>query len=66
MRRAARADSNQAEIVDALRKVGASVQPIHTVGGGVPDLLVGFRGQNYLFEVKDGEKAPSDRRLTAV
>ena len=52
MRRAARVDANQAEIVAALRAVGASVQDLHCVGEGVPDLVVGFRGQNYLIEVK--------------
>lgn len=36
----------------ALRKAGASVQCLHRVGQGCPDLLVGFRGQNYLLEVK--------------
>lgn len=65
MRRAA-VDANQAEIVDALRGVGATVQPLHTVGKGCPDLVVGFRGQTYLIEVKDGRKAPSDRKLTAA
>lgn len=49
---ARRTDSNQAEIVEALRQVGASVFSLHTVGRGVPDLLVGFRGCNYLLEVK--------------
>lgn len=58
-------DANQAEIVKALRKVGATVQPLHTVGQGCPDLLVGFRQVNYLFEVKDGAKPPSARALTA-
>lgn len=52
MRRAARTDANQTEIVAALRQVGATVQLLHTVGHGCPDLLVGFRGQNYLFEIK--------------
>jgi hypothetical protein len=37
---------------------------MHTLGGGAPDLLVGFRGQNFTLEVKDGTKAPSDRKLT--
>ena len=64
MRRAARIDANQPEIVAALRGVGASVQPLHMVGGGVADLLVGFRMVNYLMEVKDGAKPPSARRLT--
>ncbi|WP_333846890.1 hypothetical protein [Phaeobacter italicus] len=61
---AARVDRNQKEIVKALRKVGASVEHLHAVGKGCPDLLVGFRGGNYLLEVKDGKKPPSARKLT--
>lgn len=64
MRRAAKVDDNQAEIVDALRTVGASVQSLAAVGVGVPDLLVGFRLNTYLLEVKDGKKPPSKRELT--
>lgn len=64
MRRAAKVDANQGEIVDALRAVGAKVQPLHMVGEGVPDLLVRYRGDLHLVEVKDGRKPPSDRRLT--
>ena len=70
--RAARIDANQPEIVRALRKAGCSVQPLHTVGGGVPDLLVCIPGLNhpsaksglYLLEIKDGAKPPSARQLT--
>lgn len=47
-----RVDANQAEIVADLRKVGASVLLLHEVGFGCPDLLVGFRGVNYLIEIK--------------
>lgn len=61
---AKRIDSNQPEIVAALRSVGASVECLHDLGKGVPDLLVGFRGCNYLLEVKDGNKSPSRRQLT--
>lgn len=50
--RSARVDKNQTEIVEALRAIGASVQSLATVGKGVPDLLVGYRGQNWLLEVK--------------
>lgn len=62
--RRARVDDNQAEIVAALRGVGASVELLHRVGGGCPDLLVGYRGRNFLIEVKDGAKPPSARTLT--
>ena len=65
MRQAAKVDDNQPEIVAALRKVGASVQPLHAVGRGCPDILVGYRGRNLLMEIKDGKKSPSRRRLTA-
>ena len=64
MRRAARIDANQPEIVAALRGVGAAVQPLHAVGKGCPDLLVSHRMVNYLIEIKDGAKPPSARRLT--
>lgn len=64
MRRASRVDTNQSEVVDALRKAGASVLPLHAVGGGCPDLLVGQFGVNFLIEVKDGTKPPSARTLT--
>lgn len=59
-----RVDANQPEIVARLREVGASVTPTHEIGRGFPDLAVGFRGVTYLFEVKDGSKPPSKRRLT--
>lgn len=52
-----RSDSNQQEIVDALRGVGASVYVTHRVGHGFPDLAVGYRGVNYLIEVKSSPKA---------
>ena len=64
MRRAAKIDANQAEIVKALRKIGCTVKSLAAVGEGCPDLLVGFNGQNYAIEVKDGKAIPSKRRLT--
>jgi hypothetical protein len=65
MRRAAKVDRNQAEIVRAFRQIGATVQVLSAVGHGVPDILVGWRGANHLVEIKDGDKPPSARRLTA-
>ena len=52
MRRDAKVDQNQQEIITALRQIGASVYPLHFAGKGCPDLLVGFRGRNYLIFVK--------------
>jgi hypothetical protein len=58
MRRAARVDANQAQIVSALRAAGAYVWII-----SLPvDLLVGFNGHTFLVEVKDGPR----KRLTGL
>jgi Holliday junction resolvase len=64
VRYAAKVDRIQNEVVEALRRAGVSVQPLHTVGKGCPDLLVGIRGVNLVLEVKDGELPPSRRTLT--
>ena len=65
MRIRARTDANQASIVKGLRGIGASVAILAQIGNGIPDLLVGFRGKNFLFEIKDGDKPPSQKKLTA-
>ena len=64
--RAARTDTNQKAIVFALRRLGCSVKPTHMVGDGFPDIVVGFRNSNYLFEIKDPDKPPSARKLTPM
>lgn len=53
--RAAKVDSNHGQIVTVLRDAGALVFSVAGVGCGFPDLCVGFRGRNYLLEVKDGD-----------
>lgn len=65
MRRAARADENQPAIVEGLRKLGAAVQPLHTVGMGCPDLLVGYGHVNYLIEIKNPDKPKAGQQLTS-
>ena len=58
IRRAARVDANQSQIVSALRAAGAYVWII-----GLPvDLLVGYKNHTFLVEIKDGPK----KRLTAL
>ena len=65
MRRAAKVDINQREIVSALKRIGAEVQNLSRVGDGCPDLLVGFRGRNFLLEVKR-PKAKGQREGTTT
>jgi hypothetical protein len=62
MRRAARRDDNEKEIIAAMRAEGAYVKQINDEG--LFDLLVSHRGETLLVEVKDGAKPPSARRLT--
>lgn len=64
MRYGAKIDANQPEIVAALRKAGCTVQHLHAVGKGCPDLLCAVNGETFLIEVKDGAKPPSKQALT--
>ena len=58
MRRAARVDANQEQIVSALRAAGAYVWII-----GLPvDLLVGYKNHTFLVELKSGPR----KRLTKL
>ena len=64
MRRAAKVDANQEQVVSALRAAGVLVLSLAALGKGVPDLLCAFHGRLVLLEVKDGRKPPSARKLT--
>ena len=61
--RAARVDGNQKEIVKVLRQAGATVLHTHQLKNCF-DILVGYNGINYIVEIKDGNKPPSQRKLT--
>lgn len=52
MRRKAKVDGNQAEIVTMIRANGWSVQKLTAVGDGCPDLLIGKGLVHALIEVK--------------
>jgi len=45
-------DESEAKIIAELRAIGGTVQSLAAVGGGCPDLLVGYRGATLLLEVK--------------
>lgn len=60
MKKFGKIDVNHKGIVRDLRKAGASVQSLASVGCGCPDLLVGIRGSNYLLEIKNGNAKLSD------
>lgn len=64
MRKKARVDANQKEIVQELRERGISVLHTHQLGKGAPDIIVGYMNSNYLIELKDGNKSKSQQRLT--
>jgi hypothetical protein len=64
IRRAARVDANQSEIVAALRAIGVQVVDSSGMGRGFPDLCAMFRGTIYFLELKNGSKPPSARKLT--
>jgi hypothetical protein len=59
IRTAAKRDDNEHEIIATLKQCGATVQKLDEP----VDLLVGYRGVNYLIEVKDGNKPPSKQKL---
>lgn len=63
MRRAAKVDSNQPDIVKTLRRLGAVVLITSQLKNAF-DILVGFRGKLYIVEIKDGSLPPSKRKLT--
>jgi hypothetical protein len=63
LRTASRVDANQPAIVERLRAIGASVLHVHQLKNCF-DLLVGYRKQTFLFEIKDPSQPPSARQLT--
>ena len=61
-----RADSNQAAIVAALRAAGCSVLSLTAVGLGCPDLVCGYRGVNYLLEIKRGQAQTRNTQVAFI
>ena len=60
-----RVDENQREIVQALNGIkGCEVLDLSAVGEGCPDIVVGYMGRNYFFELKNQDKPLGDKQLT--
>lgn len=65
MRKAARVDDNQKEIVKQLRQIpNLSIAITSQLGKGFPDFIIGYKSLNYMIELKDGSKVESKRKLT--
>ena len=63
MRYRPRTDANQPDIVKGLRDAGYTVWITSALGTGV-DIVAGKNGVNFMLEIKDPSKVPSQRRLT--
>jgi hypothetical protein len=63
--RAHKVDENQAKIVAALRRVGATVLVMSELGHGAPDLAVGIFKRTFFLEVKNPDQPKSAQSLTA-
>lgn len=63
MRRVARIDENQKEIVEALRKFGAVVLHLHQLKNCF-DVLVFYAGHTYCIEIKNPAQPKSKQELT--
>lgn len=61
---ARKVDDNHSELVRLWRDMGAVVWDLSSVGRGIADVLVGWRGRWTAVEIKDGSKPPSARKLT--
>ncbi len=60
---AARIDQNHPEIVNHLELIGCSVQSLASLGNGVPDIIVGYQGINWFFEIKTLKGKLNDRQV---
>lgn len=63
---AKRTDANHTVVVNEIKAAlpESTVFDLSGAGRGISDIIVGFRGRNYLIEIKDSAKAPSARKLT--
>jgi hypothetical protein len=63
VRTAARVDGNHGKIIAAVRAIGATVLDTHQLPNCF-DALIGYRGREFIFEIKDPAQPASGRKLT--
>lgn len=63
VRTAARVDGNHAKVLQACRAIGATVLDTHQLPNCF-DALIGYRGREFIFEIKDEAQPKSKRKLT--
>jgi len=56
-------DRNHQEIIKFIRSIGGVVLDCKSLKNAF-DILVGYKGKLYIIEIKDGQKPPSQRKLT--
>ena len=57
-------DDNHDEIVDEFKRLGCGVKDVHNLPDFV-DIIICYKGQTVMVEIKDGAKPPSARQLTS-
>jgi hypothetical protein len=61
-----RVDNNQKDIVQNCKRYkDLSVFDTHSIGRGFPDIVVGYQGKNYLFEIKNLANGRHNAKLTS-
>lgn len=65
MRRSAKVDENQPQIVDAMRKIGATVIPTHQLKNAF-DCIAFYRGKTFIIEIKNPEALPKEYDRTRL
>lgn len=59
-----RTDSNQNEVFKVFRQMGCTVLNLSNLGGCCDGLVAVSLDRQFLVEIKDGSKPPSQRKLT--
>jgi len=61
--KAKRVDNNHTEIINQAKSLGISVQSLHELGKGCPDVLFGYGGINIFAEIKNGNNNLNQQQI---